>query len=202
MDLVIASLNVHKAREFRQLLQGIDHLDLFSLLDFPEYQPPEESGSTFLENAKIKATHASLVLNKWVLSDDSGLVVPILGGAPGVYSKRYAGDQSSDAENRKKLLGELANKMSGEERSAYFECCLVLANPQGFEKTVEARCEGTISFEERGRNGFGYDSLFVKHDYDKTFAELDTSVKNRISHRRKAFDRILPFLIEVLSKHQ
>lgn len=200
MELIIASANVHKKREFRDMLQGVGQLDLFSLADFPDYKPPEENGSTFQENATIKALHAAKALNKWVLADDSGLVVPILGAAPGVYSKRYAGPGASDAENRKKLLQELANKNSEEERTAFFECCLGLANPDGMVKCVEARCEGRIAFEERGRNGFGYDSLFIKHDYDKTFAELDPSVKNRISHRRKAFDRMIPFIIENILK--
>lgn len=191
MEIIIASTNVHKIREFRDIFKGFKKkkIELLSLLNFPQYTPPPEDGVTFKENALIKAKHAATHLKKWVLADDSGLVVPRLQGRPGVYSARYAGENATDADNRRKLLKEMEH-LSGSERAAYFECCLVLCSPEGVEKTVTGTCEGTILAEERGGNGFGYDPLFVKHDYDKTFAELDESIKNRISHRYKAFEKL------------
>lgn len=193
MKLVIASRNVHKVREIRAMLKGGSEWDLFSLLDFPTYQSPEETGSSFEENAKIKALHAARLLGVLALADDSGLVVPALEGEPGVYSARYAHEGASDKENRQKLLKKM-KEFKGDARAAYFECCMALASPQGIEKIVCARCEGTLLEREAGGQGFGYDSLFVKHDYSKTFAELDAETKNRISHRRKALDQMMVFL--------
>lgn len=193
MKLVIASKNKHKIRELRAMLKTKAKWDLYSLIDFPEYHPPEETGASFEENAILKATHAAKTLGEWVLADDSGLVVPALMGAPGVYSARYAGNKATDKDNRKKLLQEML-PLKEQERAAYFECCIAIASPSGLEKCVCARCEGTIAEKEQGSQGFGYDSLFKKHDYNKTFAELDEETKNRISHRRKALDKILLFL--------
>jgi len=190
MELVIATTNLHKIREFRDMLKGIKHIDVLSLLNFPQYHPAEEVGKTFQEIAHAKALHAMNALQKWVLSDDSGIVVPSLNGAPGIKSRRYAGEDATDAENRQKLLKELAGTKE-HERAAYFECCLVLASPNGFVKSSTGTCEGVILTEERGRNGFGYDPLFVKSEYDKTFAELEESTKNRVSHRRKALEKLL-----------
>src|SRR5437016_4406641 len=113
MQLIIASKNMHKIREFRAMLKGIADLDILSLLDFPLYIPPEESETTFEENATLKALHAAKILNKWTLADDSGLVVPALKGAPGVYSARYAGINATDKENRKKLLHDMQS-LSGD----------------------------------------------------------------------------------------
>lgn len=194
MEIVIASKNVHKIREFREILARIEHIDITSLLNFPDYEPSEEVGKSFEENAKTKATEAAKALNKWVLADDSGLVVPALQGEPGIYSKRYAGNDATDAENRHKILEAMKGK-NDLERAAYYECSLALAGPDGeIKKFVRGLCEGILIEEERGRNGFGYDALFMKHDYDKTFAELEESVKNRISHRSKAIEKILPAL--------
>jgi len=196
MEIVIASHNVHKIREFREMFKGVKGVDILSLMSFPQYTPPPEEGKTFEENAVLKARDAGNWLNKCVIADDSGLVVPSLNGAPGVYSRRYAADCATDAENRQKLLKEM-NGLNGLERSAYFECCLVLYDPNKFEKVVTGICEGTIAEDEKGRNGFGYDSIFVKNDYDKTFAELDEKIKNRVSHRRKALEKLF-IIIETL----
>ena len=193
MELVLATTNMHKTLELRQMLKGTCAFDLYTLLDFPDYVQPKETGLTFEENACLKALHAAKTLNKWVLADDSGLVVPSLGGQPGVYSARYAGATATDKDNRNKLKEALAN-LNEEERSAYFECVLALANPDGVQKSVKGTCEGYLLLEERGSQGFGYDPLFVKWDYSKTLAELDVDTKNRISHRRKALDRIMPAL--------
>lgn len=192
MELVIASHNLHKYREFRSMLKSIEHLDIYSLRDFPDYQLPEETGATFEENAILKATHAAAALNLLVLADDSGLVVPALAGAPGIYSARYAGPDATDADNRRKLLKEMVS-LTEEARGAYFECAIALAGPDGLKKCVQARCEGIITHEPRGGHGFGYDPIFLKHDYSKTFAELSEETKNRISHRSKALHLLLPF---------
>lgn len=190
MEIVIASGNLGKIREFREMLKPLKHIDVLSLLNFPDYTPLPEIGETFQEVAIAKAIHAAKSLNKWVLADDSGLVVPALKGMPGVRSARYAGDEATDAENRQKLLVEMSH-LKDQQRSAYFECCLALANPEGLVKSVTGTCEGAVLEEEKGRNGFGYDSLFVMNDYVKTFAELDDRTKNRISHRSKAFAKLL-----------
>jgi XTP/dITP diphosphohydrolase len=187
MELLIASTNRGKVREFRHLLP---QFEILSLLDFPHYTQPEETGSTFQENALLKARDASTKLQKWTLADDSGLVVPALNGAPGIYSARFAGANASEVENRKKLLQEMKN-LTDLGRSAYFECCLALVSPQGQERVFTGQVEGMILEQERGKNGFGYDSLFLKLEYGLTFAEMDEMTKNRISHRGKAIQKLL-----------
>ncbi len=193
MEIVIASTNMHKIREFRSLLKPLKHFDVLSLLDFPSYVPLEETGETFEEIVSTKAVHAAKALNKWALADDSGLVVPALRGEPGIRSARYAGEHATDRENCQKLLTEMSG-LQESGRYAYFECWIAIASPEGLQKAEKGVCEGTIIEQERGRHGFGYDTLFRKHEYSKTFAELDETIKNRISHRRKAFDRISLFL--------
>lgn len=190
IELVIASTNMHKVREFRTLLKHFARFDLLSLCDFPEYMPPEETGKTFEENASLKAEHAAKTLNRWVIADDSGLVVPALNGEPGVFSARYAGNDATDLENRKKLLDQMQHLID-EDRQAFFECSLALASPAGLKKCVKGTCEGVLLTKDRGGGGFGYDPIFVKHGYNKTFAEIGESVKNRISHRRKALDKLI-----------
>jgi XTP/dITP diphosphohydrolase len=197
MELVIASRNIHKIREFRSILKKISAFDLLSLNDFPQYVPVPETDSSFEENAILKATHAAQNLKRWVIADDSGLIVPALKGAPGIYSRRYAGENATDKENRQKLLAEMQH-IQGPHRQAYFECWIALASPEGLKKTAKGISEGMITEHERGSLGFGYDAIFVKHEYGKTFAELEEETKNRISHRRKALDKILPVLEAIL----
>lgn len=191
MEIIIASSNLHKIRELRAMLKPFEkRFDVLSLLNFTHYSPPSEEGASFKENASQKAKHAAQALQKWVLADDSGLVVPALKGAPGLLSKQFANEEATDSENRKKLLDEMKD-LKNLQRSAYYECCLVLADPAGtIKKTVSGTCEGVIIHEERGRNGFGYDPIFVKNEYDKTFAEIAESTKNRVSHRCKAFEKL------------
>jgi XTP/dITP diphosphohydrolase len=202
IPLILATANVHKIRELKQLLKPLSSfVDLLTLKEFPDYQPPEETGESFEENAILKATHAAQALHQWALADDSGLVVPALNGAPGIFSARYAGKEASDKENRKKLLHEMEG-LEGEGRNAYFECALALASPKALVKCVKASCEGTVALTEKGRHGFGYDPLFIKHDYQKSFAELEEEVKNKISHRGKAVAKILLFLENYLSREE
>jgi len=193
MKIVLASTNLHKIRELKAMLKQFPQLDLYSLRDYPEYIPPEETGDTFEENAKLKALHAAKTLNECALADDSGLVIPSLSGEPGVRSARYAGEEASDKDNRDKLVKNLLS-LKDDERVGYFECCIAIATPVGIEKVVRGVCEGTLTTDPRGSNGFGYDPLFIKYDYSKTFAELDEETKNKISHRRKALDKLQNYL--------
>ncbi|MBM3192477.1 MAG: non-canonical purine NTP pyrophosphatase, partial [Chlamydiae bacterium] len=179
MKLVIASKNYHKIREFRSMLKAFPKLDILSLKDFPDYIPPEELGSSFEAIAESKALHAAQALDCFVLADDSGLVVPALHGEPGVYSARYAGTSASDADNRLKLIEKL-QVLPEEKRVGFYECSLALASKEGLKKQVGAICEGQLLLQPRGFKGFGYDSLFIKYDYNKTFAELEEEVKNKI----------------------
>ena len=117
--------------------------------------------------------------------------VPSLGGLPGILSRRYAGEDATDTENRQKLLKAMQH-LQDDKRSAYFECALVVASPEEIKKSVTGTCEGVLLSEEKGSRGFGYDPLFVKYDYDKSFGELDETIKNRVSHRRKAFEKLMP----------
>ncbi len=189
MELILATTNLHKIREFREIFKALKDLDVTSLLNFPDYVPPEETEDTFEGNAELKAVHAGKALKRWVVADDSGLVVPALGGAPGVYSRRYASDSASDKENREKLLREMKG-LPSYQRNAYYQCTLALANENGLYKVVTGTIEGEILEEERGREGFGYDSLFLPLDTHQTFGELSGEVKNRISHRSKAFHKL------------
>ena len=180
------------------MLRGLPRVDLRSLLDFPSYTPPPETGTTFEQNATLKATHAAAALQRWVLADDSGLVIPALGGMPGVYSARFAGNDATDADNRKKLL-EMMHHLLEEDRHGYFECWIALASPAGLKKSARGICEGRLLAQEKGGGGFGYDPLFIKHGYSKTFSELEELIKNRISHRRKALDKVLGSLEALLA---
>ena len=197
MELVIASRNMHKIREFRAMLKKVSGFDLLSLIDFPHYLPPSRQDLLSKKMRSLKAVHAAKALNRWVLADDSGLVIPSLKGAPGVFSRRYAGENATDKENRQKLLKEMAH-IQEPYRQGYFECWIALASPEGIKKTAKGVSEGMITESERGSLGFGYDSVFVKHEYGKTFAELEEETKNRISHRRKALDKLLTSLEAIL----
>lgn len=190
MKLLIASKNLGKIREFRELLKPLGNLDIYSLKDMGDYTSPEETGETFVENAELKAIQASKHFPGFIaLADDSGLVVPALSGAPGVHSARYAGKDARDIDNRKKLANEI-RELSEESRGAYFECVISLAKEGEVLKTVTGRCEGHLIAQERGSNGFGYDPLFIKSGYSKTFAELGPALKNEVSHRRKALEKV------------
>jgi XTP/dITP diphosphohydrolase len=193
MDLLLATRNPHKTREFRELLgRGFNVKDL-SL--FPEIALPEESGRTFEENAALKAIAASQDRQSWVIADDSGLEVDALGGAPGIYSARYAGESASDRNNIDKLLGEL--RARNEKRSARFRCVIALARNGRLLGTFEDAVVGEIVDPARGTNGFGYDPIFQPDGFEETFAEMAPELKNEISHRAKAIAALREALREV-----
>ncbi|MBU0481063.1 MAG: XTP/dITP diphosphatase [Proteobacteria bacterium] len=180
--IVLATRNEGKVKEFRSLL-GDDKVDLRSLNDFGPIPEAVEDGETFDDNAYKKAHFTARVLGLPAISDDSGLVVNALDGAPGVYSARYAGPEATDQDNIKKLLQEMAGKS---DRSAAFHCVISIAVPTGPALTYEGRCEGEITTEPKGDGGFGYDPVFFSPELGKTFAESTLEEKNRVSHRGRA----------------
>lgn len=187
--LVLASNNPGKIREFRDLLGG--RVEIVSSMDLG-IQSPDETESTFLGNAAIKARFLYDITGDVTLADDSGLIVDALDGRPGVLSARYAGDHADDAANRALVLKQLAD-IPPAERTARFVAAIVVVNQAGEMVSVEGVCEGSIGESERGANGFGYDSLFVLPT-GQTMAELTSAEKSQISHRGDATRRILPSL--------
>lgn len=199
MKIVIASRNGYKIRETKLILKKFPEFDIFSLLDFPDYPTIKHKGNSVKDLAINKALHTAQALNHWVIADESVLIVPSLNGEPGILSDCYAGDKSSEKENRKKLL-QMMQLLDGTVcRSGYFECCMILASPQGDIRVTRGTCEGYISEEEKGGGGFGYDPIFLKYDYKLTFAELSEDIKNKISHRSKALKKLLPELESLAS---
>lgn len=185
-DLLLATRNPGKRREFAALLAG-SPVVLHSLEDHPEWPDVVEDGDSFLANARKKAQETARMAGLPCLADDSGLVVDALGGAPGVYSARYAGEPKSDAANNAKLLRDLSPYDAPEQRRARFVCVLVYATPQGVEAVFEGKVEGTIAKAPRGENGFGYDPLFLPLARPEfTTAELSSEEKHALSHRGQA----------------
>lgn len=181
--IVIATKNAGKAREYRAMLepQGID---VKTLADFPSPVKINENGTSFEENATIKAATAMKALHLPVMADDSGLVVDALNGAPGIHSARYAGDHD-DAANNKKLLHELKG-VPDDQRTAHFHTTIVAVKPDGTKLVANGRVDGHILHQPVGYNGFGYDPLFYVDDLKKSMAELTPAEKNQISHRGRA----------------
>ncbi|MBE3580037.1 MAG: XTP/dITP diphosphatase [Thermoanaerobacteraceae bacterium] len=193
--LILATRNRGKVREFEELLAPL-RLEVYSLLDFPGLSLPPETGRTFEENALFKAQLVSSWLGLSALGDDSGLEVEALGGAPGIYSSRFAGEGADDARNNEKLL-RLLEPYPEELRRARFCCVLALCTAQGDTYTGRGFLEGFITREPRGREGFGYDPLFLLPEWGKTLAELGPEVKNNISHRARAVRDLWPVLVKV-----
>lgn len=188
MKVLIASHNKGKIKEFKYLFNEAN-LEVTSLLDYPDLEEVEETGITFEENARLKAETIANQLGFITIADDSGLVVPVLNGAPGVYSARYSGEPKDDGRNNQKLLNELAG-VTGDDRQAYFISCLVLAYPEHESLVVEGRAPGVILEELRGEEGFGYDPLFFYPSMDKTFAQMTQAEKNQVSHRARAMAKL------------
>jgi len=168
-------------------------IELELLTDFQNLPPFDESAPTFAENSAGKALHYSQFAKELILADDSGLVVPALGGAPGVHSARYAGPQATDADRTRKLLQEM-DGMQGEQRRARFVCVISLAREGRALAVTSDFAEGLLSFEPHGNQGFGYDPIFFLPELGHTFAESSEDEKNRLSHRGKAFRTLLDFL--------
>ncbi len=182
MKLLVATHNQHKLREIRAILADSE-IEVMGMDLFPDVPEVVEDGDSFEANAIKKAAEVATVTGLTTMADDSGLEVDALHGEPGINSARYAGEHGNDTANNEKLLKALAH---ADNRRARFRCVIALATPQGEVKTVEGRCEGQIGFAQRGKNGFGYDPLFIPDGFNKTFAELSDSEKDEISHRGKA----------------
>lgn len=191
-NIVIATGNAHKVDEYRALMAD-DSIELQSLLDYPGFPEVEENGKTFAENAAIKAIAASKYCDAPAFADDSGLEVFALNGEPGIYSSRYA---PTDPERIAKLLKNLEGKS---DRSARFVCVIAIAYNGEVIETFEGEIRGTIGFEPRGENGFGYDPVFIPEGETRTFAELSSEEKNRISHRANAFRKAAEFVEEQIA---
>jgi XTP/dITP diphosphohydrolase len=193
--LFVASSNPGKLREYRALAQPAGaSVDLAFIPNFDSLPVFEEIWPTFAENAAGKALHYSRFAPGIVVADDSGLVVPALGGAPGVHSARYSGPDASDAERIRKLLSEMRGK-NGEERQARFVCVVAAAESGGMRGLFSAAAEGILLEEPRGEHGFGYDPVFYFPALGKTYAEVSREEKNVHSHRGKAFHKALEFLL-------
>ena len=181
--LIVGSRNAGKIKEIQAVLADLP----FEVVGLPDDGIPdaEETGSTFGENAVIKAKYYSQHTGEYCLADDSGLEVDALGGEPGVYSARYAGENATDADNNRKLLAALSD-VPAEKRTARFRSVLAMAGPGGMLLLADGVCEGTILTEARGAGGFGYDPLFYMVEHGKTLSEMTLDEKNRVSHRGNA----------------
>lgn len=191
--LVIATGNAHKVDEIRELLH-IAELEVLSLTDVGLRLEVDENGTTFRENALIKARAAMQLTGLPSLADDSGLEVDALAGRPGVRSSRFAHEQATDEENNRHLL-HLMSDIPWERRSARFRCVMAMVVPDEKERFAEGVCEGIIDLKEKGSHGFGYDPLFFIPAYQKTLGELGPAVKNRISHRGHAAKALREILV-------
>lgn len=193
MQIVLATRNLKKAKEIREILKGLD-VEFLSLKDFPEIKEIEEKGKTFSENATLKARKVTHLTKKITLADDSGLEVDALGGRPGIYSARFA---RNDRERNRNLLKLLKN-IPASKRGATFRCAVAIAWPNGKIRVLKGKYQGRIAFKERGKEGFGFDPVFIAPRYDKTFAELGLKKKNRISHRSRALRKAKKILKKML----
>jgi len=198
--LVLGTNNAKKRKELEYLLSPYQQIELKSLRDFSNSIEVEETGTTFQENAILKASEQAVHLGQWVLAEDSGLSVAALDGNPGVYSARFSGPDATDEKNNALML----EKLSGvplEKRQAWYTCHMALSDPQGkihFES--ESECRGRILAEPRGVSGFGYDPLFEIPEYKLTFAELGDAVKAVLSHRAKANRQFVPKLLNLVNQ--
>ncbi len=197
--LVLATRNPGKVREIKAFFSDLD-LEVKGLDEFPEAPEVEETGKTFFENAFKKAREIALATGHMALADDSGIEVDALGGAPGVRSARYAGENATDEENIRKLLKELEG-VPPEKRTARFRCVMVVYHPSGHWFKAEGVWEGLIAMEPRGEEGFGYDPIFLIPELGKTAAEIPLELKNKLSHRAKALAEVkykLPSFLEAI----
>lgn len=193
MKIFLATGNKHKIKEIEKIFK-MDNVEILSINDGIEIPEVEEDGTTFEENSKKKALEIAKFTNMITISDDSGLCVDALGGAPGVYSARYAGEHGNDLDNNKKLVKELQGI---ENRKARFVCVITLAKPTGETYSFRGEVEGDIIDVPQGTEGFGYDPHFFMKEYRKTLAEIP-EIKNKISHRARALEKLKENLDEIL----
>jgi len=198
--LVLATRNVHKVAELRRILAegGLEGIELVGVEAFPSVEDVVETGVTFAENALLKAVAVARATGVAAVADDSGLCVDVLGGAPGVFSARWAGRHGDDLANLRLLLGQLGD-VPDVHRGAHFACAAVLALPDGTQRVVEGRMTGVLVHEPRGTNGFGYDPIFVPDGDTRTSAELGAAEKDAISHRGRAFRALVPAVQELVA---
>ncbi|MCM3093840.1 MULTISPECIES: XTP/dITP diphosphatase [unclassified Cytobacillus] len=187
-EVIIATKNAGKAREFERMFKPLGY-EVKTLLDFPDFKDVDETGSTFEENAILKAEAVSRAFERMVIADDSGLIIDALGGKPGIYSARYAGEEKNDQKNMDKVLDELES-IPDHQRQARFYCALAIAAPGKPTETVAGTCEGHILREKRGTYGFGYDPIFFAEEKNKAMAELMPEEKSQISHRANALRKL------------
>ena len=203
--IVLATRNKGKIAEFERMLKTAQvGLAVLGLRDYPEMPDVEETGTTFAENALLKAEQISKYTGLPALADDSGLCVDALGGSPGILSARWAGLHGDDLANLEKVLREI-KELSNPSLAAHFTCAVALAVPHvdgsGNRRVLrEGRIDGVLVMEPRGTNGFGYDPIFQPHGYTQTTAELPSEIKDRISHRGQALAEILPELVQLLAR--
>ncbi len=195
MRLLVATRNRHKVEEMKGILD-VPGLELVSLLEVENPPMIEENGSTFQENALIKARAVAERFSSWAMADDSGIEVDALNGEPGVRSARFGGEGLSDAHRNALLLDRLRG-VPLERRTARFRCVIAVVSPEGDEFLAEGKCEGRIAFEPRGDHGFGYDPVFLLEN-GRTMAELAPEEKNRISHRYRALQAIRPLFLKLV----
>jgi len=188
VEVLVATRNQGKVREIRKALRGLG-LRIRSLSDFKNVPGVEEDGKSFTENALKKARFYSKVYGELTISDDSGLEVNVLKGAPGIYSARFSGDGASDRENNRKLL-HLMEEVPPSKRGARFRCSIAIVSPEGGEVVVEGKCSGRIVLKAVGKKGFGYEPLFVCPRLGKTMAQLTLEEKNKVSHRGQALRKL------------
>jgi len=201
VEIVLATTNANKLREFREMLQDMD-VTVIGLDAFPGCPEVVEDGVSFAENALKKAAAIARHTGRVTMADDSGLEVDRLGGMPGIYSARYAGPGADDRANNERLLRELDGVPAG-GRGAQFTCVIAVVDPRGGQQTVRGTCRGVILTRPRGEHGFGYDPLFLDRETTLTFSEMTPEQKNRVSHRSRAIaelKKMLPSFLEACRK--
>jgi XTP/dITP diphosphohydrolase len=195
-QIVLASRNRKKTREVAEILAPFG-FEVVPVTEFPDVPEVVEDGDTFAANAAKKASEVAVAIGRWAIGEDSGLAVDALNGAPGIYSARFSGPGANDESNNAKLIAELES-VPDEARGGQYICSVALSNPQGMIRlAVEGTCRGRIIREPRGTGGFGYDPYFLIREYHRTFAELGSTVKHRLSHRARAFGQFIPRLNQI-----
>ena len=197
LELLIATGNPGKVKEFTELFASLP-IRLRSLNEFEKIIEPAETGATFAENAMLKARYYAIKIGIWAMADDSGLSVAALNGAPGIFSARYGGENTSFNAKIEKLLSEL-NKTHDTERLAKFVCAMAISDETGeIINLAEGICEGKIALNLTGINGFGYDPIFIPNGFTESFGELSSEIKHKISHRAVASEKIIEFLSKII----